>query len=85
MMCKGLRAVKPLKCELPGGAFYIFVDISGTGMDSITFAEKALEEAHVALIPGKPFGWDDHVRVSFATGEKDIEKGIERLGKWVKQ
>ncbi len=85
MMCRGLSAVKPLKCELPGGAFYVFVDISGTGMDSITFAEKALEEAHVALIPGKPFGWDDHVRVSFATGEKDIEKGIERLGKWVKQ
>jgi len=85
LMCKGLNAIKPLKCGLPSGAFYIFVDISGTGMDSITFAEKALEEAHVALIPGKPFGWDDHVRVSFATGEKDIEKGLERLGKWVKQ
>lgn len=69
----------------PEGAFYIFCDISGTKMDSFTFANRLLEERSVALIPGAPFGCDDHVRISFATGMETIKKGLDRIEEWVKK
>ncbi len=68
---------------LPGGAFYIFCDISKTGLDSLTFANRLLDEVHVGLIPGKGFGWDTHVRISFATSQKELEKGMDRLEEWL--
>ena len=58
---------KYLGDKKPEGAFYIFVDIKKTGLDSFSFASRLLEEKYVALIPGKPFGCDDYVRFSFAT------------------
>jgi aspartate aminotransferase len=67
----------------PEGAFYIFCDISGTKMDSFTFAKRLLEEKLVALIPGEPFGCDDYVRLSFATSMEKIKKGMDRIEEWV--
>lgn len=66
----------------PQGAFYVFCDISGTGLGSETLCDRLLEEVHVAAIPGKSFGSDRHVRFSFATGEKDIQEGIRRVIDW---
>ncbi len=85
ILIKGLAEIKELKCNKPEGAFYCFVDISKTGMDPTTFSRKLLDEEYIATIPGEPFGSTRHVRLSFATGINDIEKGIERLKKWVKR
>jgi len=85
IMIKGLAEIKELKCDKPEGAFYCFVDVSKTGMDPLAFSKKLLDEEYIATIPGEPFGSTRHVRFSFATGIADIEKGIERLRKWVKR
>ncbi|HDZ77452.1 MAG TPA: pyridoxal phosphate-dependent aminotransferase [Candidatus Omnitrophica bacterium] len=63
----------------PQGAFYIFCDISSSGMDSLRFSTKFLEEKHVATIPGVAFGDDRYVRFSFATNRERIEEGMRRL------
>ncbi|MFT3661392.1 MAG: aminotransferase class I/II-fold pyridoxal phosphate-dependent enzyme [Gordonia sp. (in: high G+C Gram-positive bacteria)] len=68
----------------PDGAFYVYIDVSGTGLTATEFCDRALAEAHVALTPGKDFGDDDaerYVRLSYATGEDDLRTGIERLGR----
>lgn len=67
----------------PDGAFYVYADISGTGMDSDEFCRRALVEAHVALTPGRDFGPSTaptHVRVSCSAPEERIREGIRRLG-----
>lgn len=75
---KGLSAVKP------EGAFYIMCGISSFGMGSIEFANRLLDEAAVALIPGQPFGADDFVRLSFATSLEKIKRGMDKIEKWIK-
>jgi len=67
----------------PEGAFYIFCDISPTGLDSFTFTKRLLEERHVAVIPGAPFGADAYVRLSFATSMEKIKKGLDRIEEWI--
>ncbi len=85
ILVRGLGGIKKLIPHKPAGAFYCFVDVSKTGMDPTTFSRRLLNEEYVATIPGEPFGSMKHVRFSFATGTSDIEKGIERLKRWVKQ
>jgi aspartate/methionine/tyrosine aminotransferase len=68
----------------PDGAFYVYFDVSGTGLTSWEFCERALREAHVALTPGRDFGVhtaDTHVRLSCAASADDLREGIARLGK----
>lgn len=83
VLIKGLGEIKDIAFNKPQGAFYCFADISKTGMDGITFSNRLLDEKHVAVIPGMPFGQKDYIRLSFATGIEDIKKGIERLKEWV--
>ena len=70
----------------PDGAFYAYFDVTGTGLDAWTFCERALEEAHVALTPGRDFGpatGRTHVRLSYAAGREELAEGLERLGDFV--
>lgn len=69
----------------PQGAMYLFCNISKTGLTSGDFAMRLLKDEKVAVIPGDSFGCDDYIRLSFATDIKTIEKGIDRLEKWLKQ
>lgn len=78
-----LKKISKLKVFTPQGAFYVFVNIEATGLDSMRFAERALEEARVALVPGKVFGSDRHVRLSFACSEKDLLEASRRLFAWI--
>jgi aspartate aminotransferase len=78
-----LKTMEKIEYYLPVGAFYIFCDISKTGLDSSTFANRLLNEKHVSLIPGNGFGLDTHVRISFATGLEQLEKGMDRLEEWL--
>ena len=82
LMVELLSKVEGFQPFTPQGAFYVFCDISGTGMTSETLCERLLEEVHVAVIPGKSFGSDRHVRFSFASSEKDIREGIQRVIEW---
>ncbi|MFC1674868.1 pyridoxal phosphate-dependent aminotransferase [Candidatus Omnitrophota bacterium] len=82
-MSAGLERIDKLGYFLPQGAFYMFCDISKTQLDSLTFADRLLEEASVSVIPGVSFGRDDYVRMSFATGTPEIEKGIRRIKDWI--
>lgn len=77
-----LSAVPGFKPFDAGGAFYTFCDVERTGLGSEVLCERLLEEAHVAVIPGKSFGSDRHVRFSFAASEKDITEGVQRIAGW---
>ncbi|MBI2750938.1 MAG: aminotransferase class I/II-fold pyridoxal phosphate-dependent enzyme [Burkholderiales bacterium] len=66
----------------PDGAFYVYIDVSATGLDAMGFCERALQEAHVALTPGHDFGVcsaKGHVRLSYAASKADLEEGLKRL------
>ncbi len=80
-----LAKMKKIGYVIPQGAFYIFCDISKTKLDSMTFANRLLDEAEIAAIPGNSFGRDDYVRFSFATSTEQIEKGMDRLEKWLEK
>ncbi|MDD4953295.1 MAG: pyridoxal phosphate-dependent aminotransferase [Candidatus Omnitrophica bacterium] len=82
-MASRLNKIKKIKYVLPGGAFYIFCDISQTRLDSLTFASRLLEETFVSIIPGDGFGRNDYVRLSFATSTTQIEKGVDRIAAWL--
>lgn len=78
-----LKTMPMLKYSLPLGAFYVFCDISKTKLDSAAFASRLLEETYVSLIPGKGFGMDDYIRMSFATSMEQLAKGMDRLESWL--
>ncbi|HLO51084.1 MAG TPA: pyridoxal phosphate-dependent aminotransferase, partial [Kamptonema sp.] len=80
-----LNAIPGISCSKPDGAFYMFVNISKTGMTSLEFCDALLEQQQVAVIPGIAFGADDHIRLSYATDLATIDKGIERLNKFICQ
>ena len=80
------RAPSSAASAVPDGAFYVYFDVTGTGLDAWTFCERALEEAHVALTPGRDFGpatGRTHVRLSYAASREEIALGLERLGGFV--
>lgn len=85
IMIDELSGASGIDCIKPMGAFYCFANISGTGMDGLTFSKKLLDEKHVAVIPGAPFGMKNYIRLSFATSVEDIKRGAERIREWVKQ
>lgn len=76
----GLSQLPGVRCAAPDGAFYVFPDVSGTGLTGTELANKLLEHG-VALTPGIGFGaqWDTHVRLSFATSEERIRTGLARM------
>lgn len=78
-----LQKIPQLKVEVPKGAFYLFPDVSAhlkaKGWGSEKLAEHLLLEAGVAVVPGKPFGDDNRIRISFAKDRKSLEKGFDRI------
>jgi len=84
VLLDSLSAIPGLGCAPPDGAFYMFINVSKTGMTSLEFCDELLETQHVATIPGIAFGADDHIRLSYATDMTSIKKGVERLDKFVR-
>jgi len=78
-----LKSILHLKMEIPQGAFYAFPDLSwyleAFKGGSVALAEYLLNEAGVAVVPGKPFGNDQCIRISFAKDLKSLETGLSRL------
>lgn len=84
VMLERINAIPGLSCAKPDGAFYLFPDISETGLKSLDFCKTLLDEHQVAVIPGVAFGADNNIRLSYATDMATIEKGMDRLEKFVK-
>ena len=86
LIVDGLRNLKGIECGLPGGSFFVFPNVKGTGMDGKKFTEKCLKEAGVAMIPGTAFGEfaTYNVRFNFATSRENISKAIEKIDKILK-
>jgi aspartate aminotransferase len=83
---KRLRAMPGVKIAEPKGAFYAYPNIScgfGMGIDSaMKFSERLLSEAHVAVVPGEAFGTNEHIRISYATSMKELERGLDRIAQF---
>src|SRR6478752_3067976 len=81
-----LRQIPGVTCAEPRGAFYAYpnvgVALGRSGIaNTLQFAERLLEKAHVAVVPGEAFGTDKHVRISYATSMHELERGLDRLHK----
>ena len=79
----GLNSIKGIECSLPGGAFYAFPNVIGTGMNGQEFTKRCLHEAGVAIVPGTSFGKKaiDYVRFSFAASQYNISQALENIKK----
>ncbi|MFC5513191.1 pyridoxal phosphate-dependent aminotransferase [Massilia jejuensis] len=88
LVLKGLAGIGLPVPVPPDGAFYVYFDVSGTGLTAWEFCERVLEEAHVALTPGKDFGHvgaDRYVRLSYAASAAHLEEAIRRLGRFMER
>ncbi len=81
LVVDGLNTLPGIACKSPGGAFYAFPNIRGTGLLSDQFAERAMDEAGVALLSGTAFGeyGDGYIRISFANSQDNLTLAIDRL------
>ena len=81
LIVDGLRSLKGIECSLPGGSFFVFPNVKGTGMNGEEFTERCLQDAGVAIIPGTAFGKFavNNVRLNFATSEEDLSKALEKI------
>ena len=78
-LLKGLNAISGIHCFRSQGAFYLFPNILGTGLDSTTFSTRLLEETKTAVVPGSAFGADANIRMSYAISDQVLDKGLSRL------
>ena len=79
-----LNSIPGISCVNSKGAFYLFPNISKTGLKSSDFCARLLESEMVAAVPGIAFGADDYIRISYATSLANIEKGLDRLDRFVR-
>jgi len=93
-MWERLAALPKVTCVKPQGAFYCFPNVSAyfgksAGAtkitDAVSFSAALLEQNHVAVVPGNDSGFETHVRLSFATSMENIDKGINRIGEFLKK
>lgn len=87
-----LSELPGVTCVKPQGAFYCFPNVSkhygkSAGVtkitDAVSFSAALLDQAHVAVVPGNDSGFETHVRLSFATSMEQIDKGIDRVARWL--
>jgi aspartate/methionine/tyrosine aminotransferase len=81
----GLNQIPGIRCLKPLGAFYLFPNVSAVGLSSDEFANRLLNEAGVAVLPGTAFGnyGEGYIRLSFANSLTNIEEALERIGNFV--
>jgi aspartate aminotransferase len=84
---QGLQAIPGITCTKPEGAFYVYPNVSSflgkPDVKSTTeLASRLLHEAHVVAVPGEAFGTQEHIRLSYAVAQNDIEEGLDRMKKF---
>ena len=85
LLVGGLNRLPGVSCPMPGGAFYAFPNVAGTGMTSAEFERGALDEAGVSLLAGTSFGayGEGYARISFANSQANIREALDRLARWL--
>jgi len=79
LLHRGLTSIPGVSCVLSQGAFYLSPNISSFGLSSMEFCERLLEKEKVAAVPGSAFGAEGYLRLSYATSDEIISKGVARL------
>jgi len=83
----GLRNIPGIRCTRPEGAFYAYPNVSaffgrGGVKSASDVAGRLLREAHVVTVPGEAFGTREHIRISYATSRKELDRGLQRMRKF---
>ncbi len=81
---QGLRDIPGVRCPMPQGAFYVYPNVGAYlkidgGTSTMELVGRLLREAQVALVPGEAFGTTEHLRLSYATSIRELERGLERM------
>jgi len=86
IIVSGLNKIEGIRCKKPRGAFYVFPNTKGTGMDSRKFGDYLLNDAGVAVLPGTAFGkyGEGYLRLSFANSIENIKKALDRISEALK-
>jgi aspartate aminotransferase len=77
-----LNKIPGVRCILAEGAFYLFPNISSFGLPDLEFCNRLLEQEKVAAVPGSAFGAEGYLRLSYATSDEIIQKGVTRLARF---
>jgi aspartate/methionine/tyrosine aminotransferase len=87
LVVDGLNRIPGMRCARPDGAFYAFPNIEATGMPEKEMAERLLDEAGVAVLPGTAFGpaGKGYIRLAYTQGEADLTKALERIDDFVRK
>ena len=85
VIVNGLNSIPGIECPMPGGAFYVFPSIEGTGMSSKQFANDLLEKHGVACLAGESFGeyGKGCIRFSFANSMENLNEALDRINSFV--
>ncbi len=88
LVLNGFQSIPGLTCTVPQGAFYVYPNIQsfikrGMVRSAADLASKLLTEAHVVVVPGEAFGTSEHIRLSYAVSHNVIEKGLNRIAKYL--
>jgi aspartate/methionine/tyrosine aminotransferase len=85
LVVDGLNAIPGFRCHRPQGAFYVFPDISGTGLSGAELADRLLYEAGVCVLAGTAFGGvgGNHIRISYANSRENLTEALGRLRRFV--
>jgi aspartate aminotransferase len=79
VMMQELKSIDAVKVEEPNGTFYCFPDFSAYTKDSVKLSELLLRKARVVTVPGKEFGMEGRLRLSYAGSVKDVTEGVARI------
>jgi len=87
LVVDGLNRIPGLRCARPDGAFYAFPNIEATGMPEKEMADRLLDQAGVAVLPGTAFGpaGKGYIRLAYTQGEADLQKALERIEDFVRR
>ena len=81
LMVELVRSLPAVRCTVPDGAYYVFCDVSAYRASDVKIAEVLLEQHGVAVVPGSAFGQEGYLRLSFATSDGEIRRGVERMAR----
>ena len=86
LVVNGLNSIPGVSCLTPSGAFYVFPDVSGTGLSGSELADRLLNEAEVCVLSGTAFGrvGADHIRISYANSQPNLRDAIDRIDRFVR-
>jgi aspartate aminotransferase len=86
LVVEGLNAIPGVRCLKPQGAFYVFPEISGTGLTGAELADRLLHEAGVCVLAGTAFGGlgTNHIRISYANSRENLAEALRRIDEFVR-